>query len=177
MRPNALISLLFLCLASSLLAQASPAPARGARCYLVMEEGSSDEGNSLYLQKMLIDPSLLKLFAPTRFKRAQGRIELISSGQFSYESEGPQLIARSKRLVVYAVDLRYSAPRAPKAAKTIVVDFKLAELSRGRDLVQPAERAIELAASKAGMASGLAYIASMEMPSPQSFRAKVELSP
>jgi hypothetical protein len=142
-----------------------------------MEEGASAEGDSLFLRKMVAGPELLRLYAPTRFIASKGGIELRSEGEFSYDVEGPQLVARSKRTLVYAFDLRMKVSPQPKAKSVVVVSFSLAELTKGRAILQPAERAIALAAAKSGMSSGLARIVSIEMPDSKSFRAKVALSP
>lgn len=171
------LSLIALNMAVSLGAAAPLAQPRSVRCFVVMEEGASSEGNSLYLNKMGVEPALLRLFAPTRFSTGMRGVEMKADGEFSYEAVGIELVARLKRLAVYAVSLRYRAPEMPEAKATVVVDFKLADLARGRLLVQPAEKAIELAAAKAHMRSGLAWVVEMAMPSPQSFRAKVRLAP
>lgn len=164
-------------LAPSLGAEAPLAPSRNARCFVVIEEGASSEGNSLYLQKMGVDPAILRLFAPTRFLMGAKGIETKVEGEFSYEAMGTELVARSNRLAVYAVSVNYRAAAMPEAKATVVVDFKLSDLAKGRSLVQPAEKAIAIAAAKSHLSSGVAWIVEMEMPTPQSFRAKVRLAP
>jgi hypothetical protein len=126
---------------------------------------------------MGVEPSLLRLFAPTRFSMGAKGIETKAEGEFSYGTVGTELVARSKGFAVYAVSVNYRAAAMPEAKATVVVDFKLLELAKGRSLVQPAEKAIALAAAKAHMSSGVAWIVEMEMPGPQSFRAKVRLAP
>jgi hypothetical protein len=177
MRRLSILAFLAFCLASSLAADEALAPPSTARCFVVMAEGASPEGNSLYLRKMGVEPSLLRLFAPTRFRVSPAGVVTSAEGQFSYEAESPQLVVRSRGLAVYALSLRYRAERMPAAKATLVVDFKLSELAAGAGLVQPAEKAIELAAAKARMRSGLAWIVSMEMPTQSSFRARVQLAP
>jgi hypothetical protein len=171
------LALIALNLVASLDAEAPLAKPRDARCFVVMEEGASSEGNSLYLNKMGVEPALLRLFAPTRFETGTKGIELKTEGEFSYQAEGIELAARSKGLAVYAVNVTYQAAAMPEAKAEVVVEFKLSELAKGSGFVQPAEKAIALASAKAHMRSGLAWVVEMEMPSPQSFRAKVRLAP
>jgi hypothetical protein len=170
-------ALIALSLAPFLGAEVPLAQMRSARCFVAIEEGASSEGNSLYLQKMGVEPALLRLFAPTRFSVGAKGIETTAEGEFSYTTVGTELVARSKGFAVYAVSVNYRAAAVPEAKVTVVVDFKLSELVKGRGLVQPAEKAIALAAAKAHMSSGIAWIVEMEMPSSQSFRAKVRLAP
>jgi len=74
------------------------------------------------------------------------------------------------------VAIRYAAEPLPKAYKTITVDVKMADLAGTGDLVQPAAKAIELAAAKAGMKSGIAWIVSMKMPTKAAISVKVALA-
>lgn len=171
------LSLIVLTFVTQLGAEAPLAPTRSARCFVVMEEGASSDGNSLYLNKMGVEPAIIRLFAPTRFTIGTKGLETKADGEFSYEAMGIELVERSRGIAVYAVGVTYRAAAMPAAKATVVVDFTLTDLQRGRGLVQPAEKAIELAAAKAHMRAGLAYIVEMQMPSPHGFRAKVRLSP
>jgi hypothetical protein len=162
--------------AARLDAETAKAPVVSITCYVVMEEGSSSEGNSLYLKKMGIEPSLIKLFAPTSFTALDKGVKTQAKGDFAYEAGSPELVTRSKRLALYEVPVRYRASSPPKAKKSVAVDFKLEDLSRTGGIMQPAEKAIALAAAKASMKSGTAWVVEMSYAK-GSFRAKVELGP
>jgi hypothetical protein len=155
---------------------AAGAKTREATCYILVEEGSSAEGNSLFLQKMGASPQALSLVAPTRFSFASGSSFESASGSFSYEASTPRLVDRKGRLALYSVVVRFAAGPLPKALKTITVDVKMADLAGTADLVQPAAKAIELAAAKAGMKSGTAWVISMAMPTKAAIRVKVALA-
>jgi hypothetical protein len=79
-------------------------------------------------------------------------------------------------LALYSVALQFGAEPLPAALKTVVVVFTLADLARTKDVVQPAAKAIELAAAKARMKSGMAWIVEIKMPSRGAFRATVALA-
>ena len=145
-------------------------------CYMVVEEGKSSDATRLFLQKMGIDSEAVSRVAPTRF--TVGARDFLSrvGGRFSYEAEGPVFIERVGRVGLYSVALRYSVGPLPKALKTVTVDFTLAELAKAKSLVQPAAKAIQLAAAKAGMKTGLAWIIGMEVAGKGDFRATVGLA-
>jgi hypothetical protein len=170
------IALLACIIGLELRAEAAKAPVISMTCFVVMEEGSSSEGNSLFLKKMGVEPSLIKLFAPTSFITLEKGIKTQAKGDFAYEAGSPELVTRSKRLALYEVPVRYRASSPPKAAKSVVVEFKLEDLARSGGLVQPAEKAIALAAAKAAMKSGTAWVVEMSYAK-GSFKAKVELGP
>jgi hypothetical protein len=165
-----------LCLGAQLAGEGAKTQVRSALCYVVMETGASSEGNSLYLKKMGVEPGLLKLFAPTRFTIEGKGIKTQAQGDFAYQAEGPELVVKSKALAVYGVQVKYRAVTPPKAQKTIAVDFTLGDLSGAKGLVQPAEKAMLLAAAKAKLSSGTAWVVEMSYAK-SSFHAKVELSP
>lgn len=150
--------------------------ARSAICYVLVEEGSSVEGNSLYFEKMGLDPELLSRVAPTRFTFNGKDFRMEASGSFSYRAETPVLVGRSGSAALYSVNLEFTAEPFPKARKTVVVRFRLLDLIRGGELVQPAAKAMRLAAAEAGMKSGMAWIGEMAMPSRGEFRARVLLA-
>jgi hypothetical protein len=157
-------------------AAAAGAKAREATCYVLVEEGSSAEGNALFLQKMGLSPQALGMVAPTRFSFVSGSSFESASGSFSYEASTPLLVDRKGRLALYSVDVKFSAGKLPKVYKTITVDVKMADLAASGDLVQPAAKAIELAAAKAGMKSGIAWVTSMKMPTKSAIKVKVSLA-
>ncbi|MGA2546423.1 MAG: hypothetical protein ABSF43_07750 [Rectinemataceae bacterium] len=150
--------------------------ARDASCYVIVEEGASAEGNALFLEKMGVDAEALSLVAPTRFSFGSKNSLTRTGGSLSYEADSPVLVERSGRLALYSVAFRFSPEPLPKALKTVIVNFTLADLARTKDAVQPAAKAIELAAAKARMKSGLAWIVEMKMPAHGAFRAKVGLA-
>jgi hypothetical protein len=145
-------------------------------CYVLIEEGASAEGNALFLDKMGADSEALSRVAPTRFSVGAKNFLARSSGGFSYQADPPVLVERSGRLALYSVALQFGAEPLPAALKTVVVVFTLADLARTKDVVQPAAKAIELAAAKARMKSGMAWIVEIEMPSRGAFRATVALA-
>lgn len=173
---NRVLSSSLACVVLCLLALPLSAQARGATCYVVVKEGASSEGNSLYLQKMGLDPELLSRVAPTRFNLEGKKFDLEASGSFSYEAETPDLVLRSGSLALYAVALKFTAGAFPKALKTVDVSFGLSEIVRGGEAVQPAAWAMQLAAAKAGMKTGSAWIVEMTMPARGEFRARVSLA-
>ncbi len=173
---NRPVSICLALLAFSLLAVPTIAQARAATCYVLVEEGSSKEGNSLYFEKMGLDPELLSRVAPTRFSFNEKDFEMEASGSFSYRAETPVLVGRSGSAALYSVNLEFTAGPLPKARKTVVVRFRLSDLIKGGKLVQPAARAMRLAAAEAGLKSGMAWIGEMTMPSRGEFRARVLLA-
>jgi hypothetical protein len=150
--------------------------AREATCYVLVEEGKSAEGNSLFLQRMGLNPQALSMVAPTRFSFAAGSSFSRAGGSFSYEGGQPILVDRKGRLALYSVAVKFWGEAFPKAFKTYTVDLSVADLAANADLVQPAEKAIEKAAAKAGVKSGLAWIIEMKMPTRGSIRVKVGLA-
>jgi len=157
-------------------APASGAAATERLCYVLVREGDSAEGNALYLRKMLLDPAALSRAVPTRFRlkpsftlEAEGRLQSVEAGE-------PVLVARRGRLALYSLSLGLDDKELPKAQKTLVVEFSLADLARTGDQVQPADRALALAAAKSGLKSGSAWIIDMTMSSKSLFRAKVGVS-
>jgi hypothetical protein len=163
-------------LGTQLAAQGASTQVRSTYCYVAMQAGASSEGNSLYLKKMGVEPGLLKLFSPTRFTVGEKGISTETQGDFAYQADTPELVAQSKTLAVYGVQVKYKAATTPKAQKTVQVDFSLGDLAGAKGLVQPAEKAIALAAAKAKMRSGTAWVVEMSYAK-SLFRAKVELSP
>jgi hypothetical protein len=149
---------------------------RASTMYILVEEGASAEGNALFLKKMGLEPKLLSRALPVRFESRGGRFAVKAEGSLSYESAEPVLVERSGKLALYSVALKIRGGALPKAKKTETVDFSLAELEKSRDLVQPADRAIELAAAKAGMKKGRAWIVEITMPAPGRFEARVGLA-
>jgi len=170
-----------LALSCALVGLASPAPplfsqARDATCYVLVKEGASSEGNQLYLQKMGLDPELLSRVAPTRFTFSGKSFDLEASGNFSYEAQTPILVERSGSVVLYSVALKFTAGSFPAALKTVAVSFGLSDIVKGGEAVQPAAKAMQLAAAKAGMKTGMAWIEEMTMPARGEFRARVSLA-
>lgn len=152
-------------------------PKRGqATCYVLVEEGASSEGNSLFLNKMGLDAAALGLVSPTRFSFGTKSSLTRASASFSYESDQPVLVERSGRLALYSVAITYKAEGYPLFFKTVVVEMKFADLRSTKDLVQPGAKAIELAAAKAGMKAGLAWILKMELVDHSRIRATVGLA-
>jgi hypothetical protein len=147
-----------------------------ASCFVIVEEGASEEGNALFLEKMGVDAEALSRVAPTRFSFGAKNYLTRTGGSLSYEADSPVLVERSGRLALYSVAFRFSPEPLPKALKTVIVNFTLADLARTKDVVQPAAKAIALAAAKARMKSGLAWIVEMKMPARGAFRAKVGLA-
>lgn len=157
-------------------APAAGPKAREITCYVLVEEGDSAEGNSLFLQKMGMDTQALSLIAPTRFSFASVSSFTRTEGGFTYESGQPKLVARKNALALYSVEVKFSVASLPKAYKTVTVDVTMADLAATKDLIQPAAKAIELAAAKAGLKAGTAWILDMKMPTPKAIRVKVGLA-
>ncbi len=169
-------------IASSLASLAFGAPAAATSetkeklCYVLVQEGASAEGTALYLRKMLLDPARLSRFAPTRFK-LKPRFSLETEGSLhGVEAGAPVLVERRGRLALYSLALGIEEKDLPKAQKTIVVEFSLANLARTGDQVQPADRALALAAAKSGLKRGSACVIDMTLSSKGLFRAKVGVS-
>ena len=114
--------------------------------------------------------------APTRFSFSAKDFSLQATGDFSYEADTPVLLGRSDSLALYSVALKFRAGPFPKAWKTIDVAFGFSDIVKGGEAVQPAAEAMKLAAAKAGLKSGLAWIVDMKMPSKGQFSAKVGLA-
>jgi hypothetical protein len=77
---------------------------------------------------------------------------------------------------LYEVPLKISAALPPKAQATVSVQFSFKELASAKGSMQPALRAMQLAAAKAGMKSGIAWIVEMSLVAPGMLSAKVGLS-
>ena len=151
-------------------------PPRELTCYVVMEEGASAEGNALFLREMGSDTEVMKNFAPSRFTRSSGTFIATVQGQLSFEAEAPILKGRSGALALYAIPVRLRADPPPAAERQIEVQFSLRDLASGRALIQPALYAMRLAATKAGMKSGLAWIVRMDFVAPRTIGATVGLA-
>ena len=147
-----------------------------ATCYVLIEEGASSEGNSLFLNKMALESELLSRAAPTRFQSGSKIHLSTAEGSFSSEAEQPELVLRSGAFALYSVELRFKSSPFPKAKKNVKVSFSLADLMARGDIVQPAAMAIGLAAKAARMSSGRAWIQSMRADSAGAFTATVALS-
>ena len=160
----------------ALLAQSLGAQSRATTAYVFVKEGASSEGNSLYLNKMGLPAEALSRVAPTRFVIAGKAFSMDASGSFSYEAENPVLVGRSGSLALYSVALKFTAGPYPKGQKTLTVGFSLKDLVKAGEAIQPAAMAIQLAAAKAGMKSGTAWIEDMQMPTKGEFKAKVSLA-
>jgi hypothetical protein len=74
------------------------------------------------------------------------------------------------------VPIRFRAEPYPQNFTTSVVDIKIADLANTRDVIQPGAKAIELAASRSGLKSGLAWVIGMEMPTRSIIRVRVALA-
>ena len=173
---NRALALSFALVALSLVAPSLFSQARDATCYVVVKEGASSEGNSLYLQKMGLDPELLSRVAPTRFTFSGKDFNMETSGNFSYEAQTPVLVARSGSVALYSVAIKFTAGTFPAALKTVAVSFGLSDIVKEGEAVQPAAWAMQLAATKAGMKTGSAWIVEMTMPARGEFRARVSLA-
>jgi hypothetical protein len=155
-------------------------PVRDTSCYVVMEEGASSEGNSLYLKKMGVDPEVVKTFAPVHFSRAGGaaggRFSATVQGSFAYQAESPTQVGRSGNLVLYEVPVRLKADPPPKAWKTVSVSIQLSELSGSSGLVQPSILAMDKASASQKMSSGTAWILDMSYSGKGKLKATVGLA-
>ena len=176
-RPNRREAVLVLPLLALLAGTAcAESKAKEAICYVIIEEGSSTEGNSLFLSKMGVDTELLSRVAPTSFALGKEKFLSRASGSFAYQAESPVLVERLGRAALYSVAITFNAGAFPRAQKTVSVSFGLSELESEGGAIQPAAKAIELAAVSAGMKSGTAWIVEMTMPSDGRFNAKVALA-
>jgi hypothetical protein len=156
---------------------ATPGPApRDITCYIVMEEGNSSEGNSLYLQKMGVDPEAIKTFAPVRFTRVGGKFSASVQGAFAYQAETPTKVDRSGRLGLYEVPLRLKADPPPAAAKTVTVTILLSDLAKSGDIVQPSIMAMDKAAASLKWTEGTAWIIEMSRAGKGKLKAVVGLA-
>jgi hypothetical protein len=100
----------------------------------------------------------------------------VVEGRFAYEAGTPVLRDRNGRTALYEVPLRLSADAPPKAQQLVTLQFRLADLASSGGLVQPALKAMQLAAAKLGWHSGLAWIVKMERIGPGALRAVVGLA-
>ena len=171
-------ALLSLCaLLAAVPAAAQTAAPRAVDCYVVVKEGASAEGTQLYLRNMLLEPEMLRTFAPARFTLSGGRFSLAAAAGFSYEAEGPTLVQRSGDYGLYTARAKVRGPAGPWLAKSVAVELKMADLvGPGGEIAQPGLRAIEMAASKTGWPSGLAWVESMSLQRSGSLRVVVRLS-
>jgi hypothetical protein len=149
---------------------------KNATCYIIIEEGASSDASELFIKKMGIEPDLLNRVAPTHFEMRSTDFLYKATGSLSYEAEQPHLVLRSGRYTLYSVSVKYRAGPYPKA-KTIKVSFPFADLIAGGDLVQPADKAIALAARSTRMKSGEAWIIDMSASDSGAFHATVALAP
>jgi hypothetical protein len=165
----------FVCLAACAGAQAGTI-VRSLTCYVVMEEGASSEGNSLFLNKMGMDPELLRAFCPSTFSRGPTGFVARAQGTFAYQADSPVLVDRSGKVVMYEIPVKLKSDPLPKAATTVTVAVDFADLRKAKGLVQPSIKALDYAAEKAGMRSGWAWIVSMKRVSAGKLEAVVGLS-
>ncbi len=156
---------------------AAPAGMRTAECFVLIEEGASSEGNSLFLSRMGVEPELLRYWVPTRFTKTGKLKSTAAEGKLSYTAETPVLLEKKGKSALYQVPVTFGGPALPKAEKTVKVDFRLKDLLVKGDILQPGAMAIELAVAKAGMAEGRAWVIDMKRLKDGSLRATVGLSP
>jgi hypothetical protein len=152
------------------------AATRNITCYVVMEEGASADANSLFLNKMGLDPELLRAFCPSTFTRGPTGFSARAQGNFSYQADTPLLVDRSGKLVMYEVPVALKSDSPPRAVATVTVTVDFADLRTGKGLVQPSVKAMDYAAEKAGMKFGLAWIVSMKRVGTGKLEAVVGLS-
>jgi hypothetical protein len=136
-------------------AQASAQAARSMKCYVVIKEGASSEGNSLFIQKMGVEPELIKSFAPSRFTKSAEGFAFSTQGSFAYQAESPVFIERSGKLALYEVPVRIKAEVPTRGVKKLNVTLRLAD-------VQPDFAAMRAAAAKSGWTTGTAWIVEMK---------------
>jgi hypothetical protein len=146
-----------------------------ATCYVVAEEGDSAEANDLYL-RMLSSSQAVAFVAPTRFSFGSGSTFTSVDGSFSFEGGQPSLVDRKGKLALYSISVSFRVDAFPKAVSTPTIDLKIADLMGSSGIVQPGAKAIELAAAKAKLKSGVAWIISMKMPDKKTIRVKVGLA-
>jgi hypothetical protein len=160
-----------------------PAGAEGDRvsgsvtCYVAMEEGASAEYNSMYIKNMGLQPELAALVAPVHFEKGKNGFAMKTEADFSYEADQPQRLLRSGRAALYEVDASYTAAALPKAAKKVDVSFTFASLVQKNGIYPVSQKAISLAAAKAGYASGRAWILKLKVDKKGKFSASVALAP
>jgi hypothetical protein len=111
---------------------------------------------------MGVDPEALKSFAPMRFFRVGSKFSASVQGSFAYEAESPVLIGRSGRLALYQVAVRIKSDPPPSPVKKVKVSLLLGDLAKSGDLVQPALRAMDLAAASLKWSDGTAWIIDMK---------------
>lgn len=145
-------------------------------CYYVVEEGASSDGNSLFNKKMAFEPEVLRSYCPSTFSRGPTGFATRAEGTFAYQAETPVAVDRNGKSVLYEVEVRLRTDTPPMAAKTLTVTIDFADLRTGKGLVQPAVKAMEYAAAKAGMKSGWAWIISMKRIGPGRLEAVVGLA-
>jgi hypothetical protein len=160
----------------SLFAVDPPQTIRSITCFVVVEEGASSEGNSLFLQRMGADPEALKSFAPSRFTRSGGRFSATVSGSFAYQADTPELVERSGRLALYQVPVRLKAQLPPKPEKSVQVTISLSDLGKAGAVMQPAYKAMDLAAASLKWKSGSAWIIEMQSLGKGKLKAVVGLA-
>jgi hypothetical protein len=152
------------------------ATTRNITCYVVMEEGQSADANSLFLNKMGLDPELLRAFCPSSFSRGPTGFSARAQGSFSYQADTPVLVDRSGKVVMYEVSVALKSDAPPRATTTVTVTVDFADLRTGAGLIQPSLKAMDYAASKAGLKFGWAWIVSMKRVGAGKLEAVVGLS-
>ncbi|HTX72105.1 MAG TPA: hypothetical protein VMC79_04705 [Rectinemataceae bacterium] len=150
---------------------------RSVQCLALVQASASSEGQSLFLQQMGFGPEALRAFAPSRFERGPGGFRSHTEGAFGYQMEGQREIARSGEVILYQASVRVRSAPPPRAKKTVTVDLSLSELAKTGDAVQPDLRAIEVAATRLGWTSGLAWIIDMSWRGLDTIRVRVALAP
>ena len=176
MRHAAWICAVALCTGSLLVAQERAGQSRDVECFAVIRVGASSEAQSLYLRQMGFGPEALRGFAPPRFARGSAGFSCRTDGAFGYDSGTPVEVARRGDVILYRVAATVRSAPPPRAAKTLIVDIRLSELARTGDLIQPGIKAMDLASSRAGWDSGLAWVLSMKWRAPDVLRATVGLT-
>jgi hypothetical protein len=165
----------FVCLAACAGAQVGTIT-RSLTCYVVMEEGASADANSLFLNKMGMDPELLRAFCPSTFSRGPTGFVARAQGTFAYQADSPVLVDRSGKVIMYEIPVKLKSDPLPKATTTVTVAVDFADLRKAKGLVQPSIKALDYAAEKAGMRSGWAWVVSMKRVSAGKLEAVVGLS-
>jgi hypothetical protein len=173
---KSILATLFGALILCSLSAAGPAKLKATECYVVAEEGASQEATKLFLSRMGTDTELFRSSAPSRFTLKGNAFSVEAKGSLVYEAEAPVLVEKKGRFALYEVKVRFASPVAEKAKKKVDVDFTLADLAERGGVQQPGVYVIEKAARKAGWESGLAWVVKMKRLKDGKLRATVALA-
>lgn len=143
--------------------------------FILTDADPASEAGRLFIDNMLLSTAAAA-FSPQSFSLTAKGLGLATRVARCVQAGALRRVGAAGRFGLYAVELVVTQPPLPHPQREVVVRFSLASLATRGGIVQPGTRAIELAARKAGWASGRAWILDLSLQSSTEFEARVALA-